>query len=149
MFVVIGWRFAVVDSRILCRWRLRGEAWVKKSGQYETRKPRWPALRLGGRLAVQWITPVALSAVFVGLFTLANPIIENWVDSTGERLMRLGMRLPDFLGPRLGAPWGASPATTSGLDGRLGDRRATLRIHNTIRSVACSKRGRLHFGTFT
>jgi hypothetical protein len=113
MFALIGWRFAVVDSRILCRWRLRTDARtgarVEQCGQegsqerygesHDRRHYRWPTLQLAGRFAVQWATPVALSAVFVALFTLANPIIENWVDTTGDQLMKLGMYLPNLIAP--------------------------------------------------
>lgn len=57
----------VHDARLQERWqRSRGE--------------RFPALRAFGR----WFIPVVLSAVFVGLFALANPIISDWLGRLPE-----------------------------------------------------------------
>jgi hypothetical protein len=41
------------------------------------------------RIIAKWTIPVLLSAVFVGLFAVANPIIEKWLHSAGDSIGRV------------------------------------------------------------
>lgn len=43
--------------------------------------------------AAQWVIPIVLSLIFVALFSLANPVISNWVSRAGQ----WGMRLPEYV----------------------------------------------------
>jgi len=51
-----------------------GNKWKRTHG---APKPVWQ------RVVINWVVPVALSLVFIGLFALANPVISKWLDKAG------------------------------------------------------------------
>ena len=63
---------------------------------------RHPGNRLGGPIAAlwvagKWIIPLLLGSVFVGLFALANPVVERWVSHGLQRIYDWVILLPDLL----------------------------------------------------
>lgn len=47
-----------------------------------------------GRRTLAWGVPIVLTAVFVGLFAMANPIVERWIGDAGAWLRNSLNRLP-------------------------------------------------------
>lgn len=65
-----GWLRGPIDLVTARRWSDRSDA-----------PPRVCTPRIG-----PWLAPLAMSAVFVVLFAVANPVIEGWLSSAGEWL---------------------------------------------------------------
>jgi len=53
-------------------------------------------LRGIGAVLRKWTIPVLLSAVFIVLFTVANPIIESWISQLEDILTRMVKKLPEL-----------------------------------------------------
>lgn len=66
--------FQVLSFCLLAPFRLIGDmALVRKL------RKRLPTTRIGGGQLLVWAMPVALGAVFIGLFAAANPIVGDWL----------------------------------------------------------------------
>lgn len=69
-WVATGWLRGPVDFLNMRRWSARSgvpaRVWTPRLGP--------------------WVGPVLMSAVFVGLFAIANPVIEGWVSTAGSWL---------------------------------------------------------------
>lgn len=58
--------------------------------------------RMDSRRALLWIIPLMLTAVFVALFAEANPIIENWLSTSSNWLLK---DLPHYINGWRAAMW--------------------------------------------
>ena len=79
-FVVRSGPQGASDLLMGCRWLRRHPALWKHAG--------------GLARAALWVVPVMLSAVFVGLFALANPIVERMLEELWDTLFALGAPAP-------------------------------------------------------
>lgn len=134
--VIVGLAsFALAENRAMHRNALY---WMQKLGRFFTHAlftgpvdaidgvqelPRVWGVRSLRAEANGWLVPVGLSAAFIGLFSLANPVIADWlrallslgwspVDLQWRVLLWLGIALiawplirPVFLWPQAPAPW--------------------------------------------
>ncbi|HET6251210.1 MAG TPA: DUF4173 domain-containing protein [Tepidisphaeraceae bacterium] len=92
-FLLAGWMRIFSDAAVSLRWARRH-----------------PAAGMGGPAAVawgigKWVIPLLLGGVFVGLFALANPVVEDFVSRAFNWMwFKLG-ELPDLLDPARIALW--------------------------------------------
>lgn len=101
------------------------DSWI--TGRWLKRHPRSAARPL--RLACLWALPILLGAIFVWLFTMANPIVENWVRLLSDQIEQLVKELADLLQADRIALWFVAGATTYALlraSRKLPPRRVTL-----------------------
>lgn len=73
------------DASALLRAALRmpGAGLVQTFGDAKNAKPSMPSKVAVGRVLTDWLVPLAVGCVFVGLLALANPVVDAW-------LIRLG-----------------------------------------------------------
>ncbi len=99
----LGWTRIFLDNTTAVRWLVR----------------RGFSLR-GARGLAGWVIPVTLSAVFVAIFALANPIISDWFSRLGDEIWMLISWIPDLLNPLRMLFWLiAATATWMLLRGRI------------------------------
>ena len=79
LLAAMGWRCAIDDVIGWNRHRRRFD------GSY----------RSGARLARNWSVPIILGAVFVALFTVANPVMSNWLSTAWRSIRDLVERLAE------------------------------------------------------
>lgn len=90
---------ALLDSRLAARWLARH-----------------PHARGNSTRAIgMWVIPVMLSAGFVGLFALANPLIEIWLRSFSQAITELVEQLYLILSPQRAVLWAIAGVLTYAL----------------------------------
>ena len=132
---------ANVVVRPLLDLRVAGQ-WM---GRHINAQPR------AARMAVRWIVPMVLGMVFVGLFTLANPVIERWWTWLENQLSGLWEWLPEFLYPGRIAMWGVVGAglwgllrpmrTRKGRPASLGNSNDRVKVPPVVRSRGWDEMG--------
>ena len=88
------------DSKIAQRWR-------RSHPSAETRR--------SGRRALAWVVPVLISGVFVGLFAVANPLVQRQLQRLGEWLEAQLTGIEHWLDPPRILFWIATAAAAWGL----------------------------------
>ena len=101
-FLLLGWLRILPDSLLAVKWARRH-----------------PAAGLGGPAAAvwaigKWVVPLLLGSVFVGLFALANPVVEDFVMRATSWLTRKLAELPDLFDPMRILLWAAVLAGSVG-----------------------------------
>lgn len=86
-FLAFGWLKVARDAVV-------GAKWVRRHPGTHLRGPATAAWALG-----KWIIPLLLGSVFVGLFAVANPVVERWVSHAGTLMYDWIMSLPNLFEP--------------------------------------------------
>ncbi|MFW6039133.1 MAG: DUF4153 domain-containing protein, partial [bacterium] len=102
----VGWTASVMD------WLVRGGQFVLfviaqpvmdivRQRRWRRRRPesRGGMCRVARRMVLNWGAAVVLGGVFLGLFALANPIIDDWLGTFSDRLARWVERWRGWLQP--------------------------------------------------
>ena len=82
-------------SEMIARWWLQLPIDVIQTRRW--RNSHGPNGRLAVRSAVNWIVPIGLSLVFLGLFAAANPIISGWLSNIGATFSQIARNFSEYV----------------------------------------------------